>query len=378
MSPGQLHEVILSCPNPLLSEVRHIIRKAISVEGIQDHLEFSLRPWAHGLDGNMAMMQVTSEVTTDWVVFLDDNGLDYMASGIRELLLNPMSILLPTGPRGILSVPNNISCLEPSEVPQRASFLIPPFVVPYSLVKDNLFASTGLDVWADLGERISQDRLDGTGGIVMGVDVTSDWCYFFRSQVTSRNHSVLIPNFKVEPDALKSTKGAISIHQNTSTEEKVGTFALLFPSLRVMRLFSPVVCRLQASGHRISVLLYGNEGQAEHSMDSEELQSKGCRINYDTLSPDNVFPEEQPTSALSFVLDWLDGFDKWPEVVVALNGQDSLSGLATVLAHGHSVRPSLILIPRSDLPYCEWMGSLSTEEWKSQYFFPFLLPVHWS
>jgi hypothetical protein len=243
----------------------------------------------------------------------------------------------------------------------------------YSLVTDGSATSTGYEIWADLGERIYRERLDEIGGIVMGADATSDWCHFVQSNVTWQwNHAGPV---QTEPDMTYAENGDISNNRTTSPEkEQTGTFALLFPSLRDMRLFSSVACRLQSNGYFVNILLYENEGYVEEEpsnerMDWEErtLLSTGCRLNYDTLSPDGVLPVELPIFGLSFVSDWLDTLDERPDVVVALKDQDSLSGLATLLEQSRSLRSSLVLIPYTDLPYCEWMGSLSVQEWKSWY-----------
>jgi hypothetical protein len=362
---GKLHEVILSCPDNVLSDVRRIVRNVIMAEGTEDHLEFSLRPWDYGMDSNMAIMRAASEVTTDWILFLDDNGLSNMDVDTQDSLINPMSIPLPAGPRGVASL-LNISCLALSDDPQPASFLIPPFVMPYSLVIDDLPPSTDLGIWADLGERISRDRLDGIGGIVIGADTTSNWCHVVQSDATSWNYTTPVLNLRTEPDVPKVENGTLSDLQNVSTENKrIGTFALLFPSLRDMQIFSPVACRLQANGYLVNVLLY--EYAEDEPMD-RTMVSRGCRLNYDTLSPDDILPVVQSISGMSFVSDWLDTLDDWPEVIVALKDQDALSGLDAVLEQRQSTRPSLIYVPYSDLAYCEWMGSLSMQEWTSQYF----------
>jgi hypothetical protein len=240
---------------------------------------------------------------------------------------------------------------------------------------DGSTASTGFEMWADLGERISRERLDGIGGIVTGADVTSDWCHFVHSDGHSRNQTVSVPGPQAEPSMKESGNGAIFTQQTSSTEgERIGTFALLFPSLRHMRLFSRAACRLQDNGHVVYVLLYGDgayaEDPSEEATDSEErtVLYAGCRLNYDTLSPDDVLPTAQPILEISFISDWLDTIDEWPDIVIALKDQDSLPALAKVLERSQSAPPSLILIPYTDLPYCEWMGSLSVGEWRSQYF----------
>jgi hypothetical protein len=371
-SPGQLHEVIISCPEVVLTDVRRIIRKSVSAEGIEYHLEFSLRPWVHGWDNNAAIMHVASEVTTDWVLILDNGGLHDMDSRTRDMLLNPKSIPLPTGPRGVTFLPNNISCATSSWVPQPVSFVIPPFVMPYSLVNDYPIASTGLGIWADLGEQIARARLDGIGGIVTGTDTTSAWCHFVQSDVTARNDTLCVPDITTETNIGSAGNETTSTDQLPSIEEnRIGTFALLFPSLRNMRLFARAACRLQDNGHIIRVLLYGEahaEDPSEETTDWEErtVQFAGCRLNYDTLSPDNVQPAAQPILGVSFVSDWLNTFDEWPDVVIALKDQEWLPTLTKILWQHQSIPPSLILIPYADLSYCEWMGSLSIEEWRSQ------------
>lgn len=367
-SPGQLHEVIISCPEAILSDVRRIIQKHISAEGSEDTLEFSLRPWGHERDSNMAIMHVASEVTTDWVVFLDDSGLHNMDNDTQNILLNPTTIPLPAGPRGFASLSTNTTCMPSSVDPQLASFVIPPFVMPYSLVTDGSATSTGLGIWVDLGERISQET-GGIGGIVVGADATSDWCHFVQSNVTFWDRTNPVPNLPTEPDITELGNEDSSSHSSASAEIKdMGTFAMLFPSLRVMRQFSSVACRLQSNGYLVNVLLYGAIGYADEPLDEPtnwKERTSGCRLNYDTLSPEDVLPAEHRIFGISFVSDWLDTFDEWPEVVVAIKDQDSLSGLPTVLEQSRSVRPSLILIPYMDLPYCGWMGSLSVQEWKS-------------
>jgi hypothetical protein len=215
--------------------------------------------------------------------------------------------------------------------------------MPYSLVIDGLPPSTDLGIWADLGERISRDRLDGIGGIVMGTDMTSNWCHVVQSDATSWNHTTPVLNLGTKPDIPKVENGTLSY-------------------------FSPVACRLQANGYLVNVLLYGGGSYAEDEPMDRTMISRGCRLNYDTLSPDDVLPAVQSISGRSFVSDWLDTLDEWPEVIVALKDQGALSGLDTVLEQRQSTRPSLIFIPYTDLAYCEWMGSLSVQEWKSQYF----------
>lgn len=369
-SPGKLHHVIISCPEAVLSDARRITRKAVSAEGIQDHLELSLRPWLHEQDSNVAIMHAASEVTTDWVLILDDDGLNNMDNRAREMLLNPISTPLPNGPRGITFLPHNISCTAPSQEPQLASFVIPPFIMPYSLVTDISKVTSGFGFWADLGERISRGRLDGIGGIVTGADSALDWCHLVQSDLTSRNRTISFPDLLSEPDTADLEDMAASNHQITGIS--VGTFAILFPSLRDMRLFSRAVCRLQDKGHIVYVLLYGDdafvEDPSEETMDSGEqtVQFSGCRLNYDTLSLDDVRPAAPTIIGPSYVSDWFDTLDEWPDVVIALKDQDSLPALDKLLGRDQYIPPSLILIPHSDLPYCEWMGSLSVEEWRSQ------------
>jgi hypothetical protein len=118
-----------------------------------------------------------------------------------------------------------------------------------------------------------------------------------------------------------------------------------------------------------------DEDDAEDSFDepTEEstIGSGGCRLNYDTISLDEVLTP--PSFTRSFVADWLDTLNKWPDVVIALKEQESLLGIVRALERDHSVQSSLVLIPYADLPYCEWMGSLSADEWRSQDFLQLLV-----
>lgn len=345
-----IYEIIISCPEAVLADARRVVRKMISTDATRHHMEISLHPFAHGADITRAMIDLASEVATDWILLLDEGGLEGYNNRTQQILTNPRSYPLPIGPRGLLTHHSTKSCVKTFMNYQPASFLVPPFVTPSVLARGHVIASTTLSSWAQFGARISRERLDGIGGIVIGaVTSSSDWCPVEHSKVHREPH---VPGDRFSLDTV--------VDENSwANDSSTGTFAIIFPSLQDMRLFSSVACRLQSNGHEIHVLIYGD---SRNESAGSAISHGGCRLNYDTLSSDK--PLSSHVDEL-VVFDWLNTLDTWPNVVVAWK-ESYLSDLAVASDEGQISKPTLILIPRADLPYCEWMGSLSVEEWTSE------------
>lgn len=374
-SPAQLHEIIISCPEEILSDIRQLVRKVLSTTEGHDLPEISLHPWVHETDSNAALLRVAAEATTDWILFLDINGLDGIDVSTQDMLLNPLAIPLPTGPRGATFLSTNISCLTPSEIPQSASFLIPPFVMPFFLLPTEGAATGSSGTWTDLGGYISRRGLDAIGGVVMGSELLSNWCSVAQADMNPRNYTLSVPELRFASEMVNSdipSEMSYNISPNLQvTRKRRSSFALVFPSVQDIRLFSPVVCRLQDNEHDVYVLVYLNGDYAEDTFDEPMEQgtiaSGGCLLNYDTISLDHVPIPPSSSFTKPFVSDWLDTLDQSPDVVIALHEQEPLLGISRALERSQlSARPSLVLIPYVDLPYCEWMGSLSADEWRSR------------
>ena len=364
LSPStRLREILVVCPDAILSQTRRILRKVVVAEETFIHPDISLRPWIGDVDQSTGVMRIASHVSTEWILLLHETGLQQVNSHTRDMLLIPKAVTVPVGPRGVIFSPNNISCVISSQRPQRASYLIPPFVIPSFLVHEFPQSHTR-GVWASLGERISQLRPDALGGIVMAsVDSELDLSSSLRQAETSPPHEITsfgpTANEIVESTCVAETDG----HS--------GVFALLFPTLKDLHLFSPVACRLQDNGHIIRVILYdepaGHEYAAESPVHWEErtIISGRCLLKYNVLSVDTTLPINLRRGN-PFLSEWLDTLESQPDVVLAMTEQDSLvADLALIFKQRKFPDSTLIHISQRDLPYCAWMSSLSLSEWRS-------------
>lgn len=373
---SHLQEIMISCPHALLSPARIALKKAVAKNHDRNHIEISLHPLPHTLNNIAAVMELASEVTTAWIMFLDELGLDSCQEKTQESLLNPLAVPLPAGPRGILHLPANISCIYPSDVFQSASFLIPPFVLPSELLGPGYFSQPIPQSWSEFGHRISQNRLGDSGGVVIPSEATVDWCHLTHSNGDRPLDSSTWPS---EDTVNNSTAGMVpERNRNSSLDHAVanisltmppilGTFAVLLPSSQELQLFSVTLCRLQGNGHVVHVLLYGDEDVTTHSSRNSETPFAifgDCRLTYDVVSVEDLSIGQE--FGPPYVLEWLDNMDRWPGVVITLRGEDTLSHLGKALKSSNSPQPTLLTLPSSDLLYCEWMSSLSIEEWRSE------------
>ena len=83
---------------------------------------------------------------------------------------------------------------------------------------------------------------------------------------------------------------------------------------------------------------------------------KDCALNYSTLS------RTTPTFD-----HWLESLNASPDIVFALDVQDFLTVTLTMaFLHDRYREITLIRLPRTDLPYSDWIGSLALRELRSQ------------
>ena len=83
-----LREVIVTCPEAIRSEIRRVLRNTVTTFGEHSHPDFSLRPWVGQLDQSVAVMRAASQVTTGWMLLLDEKQTDdFRILPISQLLL---------------------------------------------------------------------------------------------------------------------------------------------------------------------------------------------------------------------------------------------------------------------------------------------------
>ncbi|KAF7356762.1 Succinate dehydrogenase [ubiquinone] iron-sulfur subunit, mitochondrial [Mycena venus] len=322
-TPSCISKVLVVCPESLLSQARVAVRQAVRSAPESDHNpDVSLYPW----NGNPVpgVFHAATQASTKWLLLLDESGLGSLSERTREMLLCPVTVNLPTGPRGVVGSPGNWSCAHPSPETLPASYLLPPFVIPSSLVQEIY------EDWPGFGQAVSQSRMDRLGGVVRGLgDPDSNWCN--------------IPPYRafIQPDITTLSAPFPADPFLTSG----GLFVFLLPNIDDLRVVLQLVCRLQESGHSLKVLLYS---ESRTVLGIPETYNSRCHFQYDAM-------RETGRDIYPMVYDWLDRTEHEPDVIFTLD--------EPATRPVQSERAVVIRIPRDDLPYVQWMGSLSLTEW---------------
>ncbi|GBE86560.1 hypothetical protein SCP_0904390 [Sparassis crispa] len=371
----QLSEIVLVSPRSLHGEIRKILRTVFSTEESRDvHTELSLLSWLPDTDEDMVILRAARQATADFVLLLDSSGLKSVENGTHELLLSfkSTSIDLPIGPHGFASVSSNLTCLSASDQPESAVFLVPPLIMPSSLVPDiDLTPDPTYGVWYSLGEQVARARSDMSGGLVIGSRAAgSEWCPFDQMQDLHRapvDPSPFDPFDMLGLDTIQLSPN-LSVHQSSGISANMAdsssSFLLLFPSLRDLRMFSPAACRLLRHGYRLHALLYAEAATRTKDFvdagDHQVFSDADCRLKYESYRwPESGFKAESDIS------DWLQTLGPAVDVIIASSDRSQPSFYIDLLLEyrrNHD-RPSMVHIPQGDLPYCDWMGTLSLQEW---------------
>ncbi|PBK99289.1 hypothetical protein ARMGADRAFT_1124743 [Armillaria gallica] len=294
-----------------IAATQSVIRDFVSSLGDVDHPNFSLRIWPRDTHGPMAVLRVASQVVTDWVLLLDDTALSTISAEIRTVLLNPPYSSVPVGPRGFRT-----SCVIPSQTPQSASYLVPPFVMPRSLVHSTSRASDS-HFWRDFGTHIASVDNREHGGVVLPLSSEEGSAWFSLPTHLSPEMIALMHRLP-QP-----------------------VFVILFPTLGDLQAFGPVPCQLQGKGFMVYAAVYTLEITSPSPKQS--IHHGSCVIQYSILSE----PHDYSSQVYRI-------FGRHSDIVL------SLSELELVATSATRVRLS-----QRDLPYCAWMGTLSISEWRN-------------
>ncbi|KAG1850651.1 hypothetical protein F4604DRAFT_1592745 [Suillus subluteus] len=333
-----IREVILICPQIILSDARRVLKKILSYSDTVDHPNLSLLPYTSSSIYNTTLTSAVFRVRTEWVLVLDNHGLQGLSSGQQAYLLSPLSISLPVGPNGFLRFfANSTRILATSDL-EPAEYLIPPFVAPTHLFPRTFSHLADSDPWLAFGVHVAKTHLEMIGGLVLPSDISNLNC----CEQNSRLPSLEMTQIEHNPTGIISADNDDRTRKSTS-----GHFVLVVPQLEDLYAFMPVICRLQSIGHIVSALLY-----QVSSSDTMHCSSEDCTLQCSTLS------HTAPTFH-----GWLDSLDALPDVVLALDVQDFLSVTFTmVLSHEPYSKTTLIRLPRADIPHSDWIGSLTLLE----------------
>lgn len=281
-------------------------------------------------------------LTSPWVLVLDEDGID-LDDRTLDLLLNPKALPFPVGPVGFGAAGQHLDVKFPSTSDAStsialASYLTPPFVAPVDLLTtlpDAVLwailrgkASAKIQSCAELGVLASQQLLDagkyGIGGFMIQAE---------DSSVVSTEDTALPPDAKAGLEVLATEDGP-------SLSPGGIKFLLVFDAINDIIAFSATACLLQARKHAVNVLHTG-----------EPLSPQTLIARLPCALP--VFNLEDSTHYS--VKD--DTFD----VIISSVPNFSRQNLSS------SITYTYISLPSEDLPFCDWIASLSLTELQAWY-----------
>lgn len=339
VSTNIVYEVAIVCPHPLVTDVHLKLRVALSNAPL-GHPKVSLYPWSGLTHHHQASLEVIARVKTHWVLLLDENGFRQTAECDRAYLLHPRAVHLPVGPRGFVGSSKNWFQLSPSDHGQLATFLVPPFVSPSSLLAKAPLTSPSSLVWPVLGNFIAKSSLGSFGGIVIGTDILDKVACNPRTAF-----DMTFPDVESndDPDSRPvADLGPLPISPK-------GFFVLAFPRREDLRNFIPAACKLHRQGYTILAYLYDTVDEPESS---GVVNENNCTIPY--------FQRSNETPSFS---DWLTSLGSVPDIVIGLDHQDFVSStFSLILEQPPFLNTTLMRLPRLELPYTEWMGTLPLHE----------------
>ncbi|EMD39225.1 hypothetical protein CERSUDRAFT_93273 [Gelatoporia subvermispora B] len=358
-----LSEIILFSPETVQRNVRKSLRGIFDPEERLSQVEVSLLPWPPGLREDAASLHMSRQATTDYVLYLDNSGFVGLDSETLDVLMlrHSASTASPVGPRGISSSTSGPVCLPALEAPQPANFLLPPFVMPSSLVPEiELSPDPQYGVWSTLGERISGSRHDKLGGLVVGTNITdSDWC-LSKDTLGHRPMSNAGPTDRRlqahfdhrHPPASHRFSSLVS--HTSPPRPASGIIALVLPQLQDLVHFSLTACRLRQAGYTVDTLLYADTG------DHVDLVSSECKLDF------RILPGlESGLSLDQAILGWLEGLSHAADVIIFSAPDNDLTTQTQATIQARFTTVPIVEIPRTDLLFCDWMGSLTLLEWKN-------------
>ena len=353
-----VQEVIILCPEWLLSTARSSIRRIVTSYGHAETLStlLTLLPCPHATCSVDALIEAAFLVSTDWTLFLEDSGLQQVDKTARSLLLSPPAVTFPLGLKGFAlpkSEAQEGTCLSSLASYHPADFLIPPFVLP-SQIFSNGYAlpDLTLDSWSALGRLVAETRPDKIGGVIISWNVAANSCFKSHSEAQDTSNRQRLSTLPID-DYQSRILGPKPSFSNAGIQRSQGRFGIFFPTLGDLTAFSQVACDLVVGGHRLDILLY-----TETETDQDFISTGPCVLHYHSSFP--------ATTAVLVVSSWLSRLFGPIDVFITLAVEDIfMASLLLSLRDSEHAAATVIRLPSEDLIYSDWMGTLSLMEWRS-------------
>jgi hypothetical protein len=356
--PSAIKEIVILCPETLLSIVRPLLRHLLHSYGAVLPTPMTLLPCPHSTCSTDALIGTALHASTDWILFLEESGLQGVNNVARSLLLNPPTVTFPLGLKGFAfptSEAQEGGCLVPLAFHRPADFLVPPFVLPSLIFSDdNSLMEHSPDSWAALGRFISDRRPDTIGGVIASRDLAGKSCLESQSEVQDTINRQRVLALPVD-DYRAHIFDPELLFFNASTHQSRGHFGLFFATVGDLVAFSRAACGLAINGHRLDIFLY-SEADSDHAL----IYTDTCALHYQTGS-------SAMDTADSIVSSWLSHLYGPPDVFIILRPEDVFTASLFRMVRGSAkyAESVLVRLAHADLIYTDWMGTLTLAEWRS-------------
>jgi hypothetical protein len=355
-----IQEVIILCPESLLSVVRSSIRHVIASYGQAQSTLLTVIPCSHATCAATALIEIGFYASTNWTLFLEDCGPREINRAPLSLLLDQPDVTFPIGLQGFSHSKSGIQNAMPltsSASHRPADFLVPPFVVPSVIFSDlNALPDLALESWPALGRWVAERRPDAIGGVIVNLDMAANNCFevCLEAQDTANRLRLSMLLIDAYHSRFFSSDRSLS---NIGDKSSQGHFGIFFPGLDHLTAFSQAACALVLRGHRLYIFLY-----TEVDLDQTFISANACALHY--------YSRSSVTSAGlgPSISSWISRLSDPLDVVIALTAEDEfVTSLLLSVKNFEHATPTVIRLPSEDLIYSDWMGALSLMEWRSTF-----------
>ncbi|KAF9525974.1 hypothetical protein CPB83DRAFT_817814 [Crepidotus variabilis] len=345
-----IDEIVLLCPHSLTSDVRRELQTMFAALSPLDHVDVSLKQLHSSVNVDSALFQAAASALSDWVLILDHRGLHHLPESVHRALLLPPKIDIPWGVDGLYVDDQSTLCTPLGQV-RAAVFLRPPFVARSPLISGFIRLSNPTEIWSQFGTFVASERSDSIGGLML-----------LESSSATSHPSKQELSFH---DSLPEWQPQIPIDVENSTVERLPStphvnFLILLSTIEDLGDASRLICGLYSNTtYRIKTLITQSRTQETRL----NFTSQSCIIEYEILPPGRQLSACSTCDAL---LAWY--FLSHPftfDVVLTVEDKDTL--LDTFISDDGEPfgEATVIQIPRMDLPYSDWMASMTVFEWRN-------------
>ena len=352
-----LQEVILLCSDSLSPAVRDRLRDVLPDDDFI-HVEISVTTWLNGLDEGSALLYAARQIHTDRVLVFDSDSIQNLSDDVLEILAAPVLTPLPIGPRGFSVTGGRVWCIEAGDDPKAATFLVPPFSVATSLIPPHDLPPDPIyDIWQALGKHIARARFERVGGVAVSRGAVDDaWCSAGQHKQASGddvNRSAQ-KTFKAQDPTIEDP--ALPRQNDACSPATLSVFSVIFKSEEQLRSFGSVLCRLQLDGSSVHIATVAVRADSAQRTRTRTMDLSSCTAEF----------AEIPQTVASLG-DWLASLACSPGTVITSELEPFIStALTRLLTDNYEPNTTLVRIPDGDVPYCDWMGSLTVDEWRSE------------